>query len=57
VENEYLIQQALERLIHGRTVLIIAHRLSTIKRADKIAVINKGTLVEMGEWKSFLSPL
>lgn len=57
MENEYLIQQALERLIHGRTVLIIAHRLSTIKRADKIAVINKGTLVEMGEWKSFLSPL
>jgi ABC-type bacteriocin/lantibiotic exporter with double-glycine peptidase domain len=42
------VQQALERLIHGRTVLIIAHRLSTIRRADKIAVLNKGTIVEFG---------
>jgi ABC-type multidrug transport system fused ATPase/permease subunit len=39
VESEYLIQQALERLMKNRTVLIVAHRLSTIKNAHRIAVL------------------
>lgn len=46
--SEYLIQQALETLLRGRTSLIIAHRLSTILSADKILVLNQGRLVEMG---------
>lgn len=46
--SEYLIQQALETLMRGRTSLIIAHRLSTILSADKILVLNQGRLVEMG---------
>lgn len=46
--SERLVQEALERLMHGRTSLIIAHRLSTIKRADRIAVIVAGELVELG---------
>lgn len=54
VESEYLVQQALERLIHGRTVLIIAHRLSTIRRAHKIAVLNKGTVVEFGTYEELM---
>jgi ATP-binding cassette subfamily B protein/subfamily B ATP-binding cassette protein MsbA len=47
-ETELLIQQALERLIVGRTTLIIAHRLSTIRNADKIVVLEGKRIVEMG---------
>jgi len=47
-ETELLIQQALERLMVGRTAIIIAHRLSTIKRADRILVIENGAIAEMG---------
>jgi len=47
-ESEQLVQEALERLMEGRTSLVIAHRLSTIYRADRIAVINKGKLIELG---------
>ncbi len=47
-ENEALIQQALSRLVKGKTVLMIAHRLSTIKDADNIFVIDNGRLVEEG---------
>ena len=47
-KSEAIVQKALENLIKGRTVFVIAHRLSTIKNADKIAVINEGELVEMG---------
>ena len=42
-EAEYLIQQALERVLKGRTALVIAHRLSTIRNADKIFVLDSGT--------------
>jgi len=47
-ESEKLVQEALERLMEGRTSLVIAHRLSTIYSADRIAVINKGELIELG---------
>ena len=48
VETELLIQQALERLMVGRTTLIIAHRLSTIRSADKIVVLEGKQIAEMG---------
>lgn len=47
-ETEALIQQALERLMAGRTTIIIAHRLSTIRNADKIVVLADGGIAEMG---------
>jgi subfamily B ATP-binding cassette protein MsbA len=43
-----LVQEALERLMKGRTTVIIAHRLSTIQKADRIAVLDEGHLVELG---------
>jgi ABC-type multidrug transport system fused ATPase/permease subunit len=46
--SEVLVQEALEKLMQGRTSIIIAHRLSTIKKADRIFVIHEGTLAEMG---------
>lgn len=48
-ESEILVQQAIERLMEGRTSIVIAHRLSTIKNADKIVVIAKGEIVEVGK--------
>ncbi len=45
-ESESLVQDALERGMQGRTVVIIAHRLSTVRHADKILVFKDGTLVE-----------
>jgi ATP-binding cassette subfamily C protein CydCD len=47
-ENESLIQQALERLMHGRTTLILAHRLSSVIRADRILVLDQGRVVQSG---------
>jgi subfamily B ATP-binding cassette protein MsbA len=47
-ESEAAIQAALERLMHGRTVLVIAHRLSTVERADRIVVLDHGQIVEEG---------
>lgn len=47
-ETEHLIQQAIERLISGRTTLMIAHRLSTLRKANKIVVIDKGGIIEFG---------
>ena len=47
-ETEFLIQQALERLMAGRTVVIIAHRLSTIRRADRIVVLEGRRIAETG---------
>jgi subfamily B ATP-binding cassette protein MsbA len=47
-ESEMLVQKALANLMEHRTVMVIAHRLSTIRRADKIVVLEKGGIVEMG---------
>lgn len=47
-ETEHLIQEAIERLIRGRTTLMIAHRLSTLKNANKIVVVDKGEIIEFG---------
>ena len=47
-ESEGLVQEALERLMQGRTSIVIAHRLSTIQNADRIAVLEAGELVELG---------
>jgi subfamily B ATP-binding cassette protein MsbA len=47
-ESESLVQEALERLMQGRTTVIIAHRLSTIKVAHRIAVLDRGRIVELG---------
>ena len=47
-ETESLIQDAIDRLIRGRTTLMIAHRLSTLRKANKIVVVDKGEIIEMG---------
>lgn len=47
-ESEVQVQQALDRLMNGRTTILIAHRLSTVKNADRIYVIEKGRVVESG---------
>ncbi|XP_075387908.1 ATP-binding cassette sub-family B member 10, mitochondrial [Tenrec ecaudatus] len=54
-ENEYLVQEALDRLMKGRTVLIIAHRLSTIKNANMVAVLDQGKVTECGKHEELLS--
>jgi ATP-binding cassette subfamily B protein len=53
-ETEYQIQEALERLIRGRTVFAIAHRLSTLRRADRLFVIEDGKIVESGTHEELL---
>ncbi len=53
-EAEYLIQQALQRVLEGRTALIIAHRLSTIRNADKIIALEGGRIREVGDHRELL---
>lgn len=52
--SEKLVQEALERLMNDRTVLVIAHRLSTIQKADKIIVLDRGQIAESGTHKELL---
>ena len=54
-EAEFLIQQALERVLKDRTSLVIAHRLSTVRNADKIIVLDKGQIVEVGRHDELLA--
>jgi ATP-binding cassette, subfamily B, bacterial MsbA len=53
-ESEELIQEALEGVSKGRTVLVIAHRLSSVRRADKIAVIENGRMVQFGSHEELI---
>jgi ATP-binding cassette subfamily B multidrug efflux pump len=54
-ETEFRVRDALNRMVEGRTSLIIAHRLSTIQRADKIIVMHKGQVREMGSHQQLLA--
>ena len=54
-ESEALVQEALERLMENRTVLIIAHRLSTVRKCDRILVLEKGQIVESGNHEELLA--
>jgi ATP-binding cassette subfamily B protein len=54
-DTEFRVREALTRLVEGRTSLIIAHRLSTIQRADKIVVMHKGKVREMGTHQQLLA--
>jgi ATP-binding cassette, subfamily B, multidrug efflux pump len=54
-ESEMLIQHAIDKLIAGRTSIVIAHRLSTIRKADKIIVLDKGEIREMGTHDELLA--
>jgi subfamily B ATP-binding cassette protein MsbA len=54
-ESESLVQQALDRLMQGRTSLIIAHRLSTVRNADRILAIDQGRIVESGPHDELLA--
>ena len=53
-ESERHVQAALETLMQGRTTLMIAHRLSTIEKADRIVVLQKGEIVEIGTHRELL---
>jgi subfamily B ATP-binding cassette protein MsbA len=54
-ESELLVQRALANLMQGRTVLVIAHRLSTVRRAERIIVLDRGTITEVGSHEDLIS--
>ncbi|HEX7125686.1 MAG TPA: ABC transporter transmembrane domain-containing protein [Thermodesulfobacteriota bacterium] len=54
-ESERLVEEAIERLLAGRTTLIIAHRLSTVRRADRLVVLDRGRVVEEGTHDALLA--
>jgi ATP-binding cassette subfamily B protein len=54
-ETEVLIQEALQRVLHGRTSIVIAHRLSTIQHVDRILVVHRGRIVEEGSHRALLA--
>lgn len=54
-ESEHLVQDALEKIMLGRTVLVIAHRLSTVRNADQIAVLENGSIAELGSYDQLMA--
>jgi subfamily B ATP-binding cassette protein MsbA len=56
-ESEALVQSALQNLMSGRTVLVIAHRLSTVRRADRIVVLEGGTITDIGSHEDLMQKL
>ena len=56
-ESESLVQSALQNLMSGRTVFVIAHRLSTVRRADRIVVLENGTISDMGAHEELMQKL
>jgi ATP-binding cassette, subfamily B, bacterial MsbA len=56
-ESESLVQSALQNLITGRTVVVIAHRLSTVRRADRIVVLENGTIADIGAHDELMKKL
>jgi subfamily B ATP-binding cassette protein MsbA len=56
-ESEALVQSALQNLMSGRTVLVIAHRLSTVRRADRIVVLEGGTITDIGTHEDLMQKL
>lgn len=54
-ESEHLVQEAIDRAMVGRTVVVIAHRLSTVMNADKIVVIEHGKVVESGRHRELMA--
>jgi len=56
-ESESLVQSALHNLMQGRTVFVIAHRLSTIRRANRIVVIENGTIADIGSHDNLMTRL
>jgi subfamily B ATP-binding cassette protein MsbA len=56
-ESEALVQSALQNLMTGRTVFVIAHRLSTVRRADRIVVLESGTITDIGAHEELMQKL
>ncbi|MFM6377194.1 MAG: ABC transporter ATP-binding protein, partial [Microcystis panniformis] len=54
-ESEALVQEALERIMTERTVFVIAHRLATVRKANRILVLEKGEIIEVGNHEELLN--